>query len=125
MNNTKLEILWVDDNPQFVERMISLLGENNEAISLQVAGSCEEAWNYLVHALPDLVLLDINLPDKSGIELLGMINASGMSCPVIVISNHDNEFYRKKCEELGAIHFLDKSSDFGLLPILIEQIARS
>lgn len=71
---------------------------------------------------PDLVLLDINLPGKSGIELLRKIKGSGSECEVIMITNHADDYYKKVCRDLGADYFLDKSIEFSMLPEIIGNI---
>ncbi|MFI5157043.1 MAG: response regulator transcription factor [Chitinophagales bacterium] len=125
MKKKKLIILIVDDNKFFVDRMISLLEETRDIGYINVAYDFEEGNEYFERERPDLVLLDINLPGKSGIELLRKINDSDHTCPVVMISNHDNEYYRQQCKQLGAAHFLDKSRDFGLVPSIISQLAGS
>ncbi len=102
--------------------MISLLEETENIGYINVAFDYEEALNCFEKERPDLVLLDINLPGKSGIEILRTIHESGQLCSVIMISNHDNEYYRQQCRQLGAKHFLDKSSDFGMVPSIISQM---
>jgi DNA-binding NarL/FixJ family response regulator len=118
----KLIILIVDDNKFFIERMIGLLDEAEGIGYINVAYDYDEAYNCLARERPDLVLLDINLPGKNGIDLLREIKASGIKCSVIMLSNHDNECYRQQCMQLGAEHFLDKSNDFGMVPSLINKV---
>ena len=114
-------LLIVDDNMNFVDRMISLLKESGIVREISVAGNYEEAGKVLMMDSPEIVLLDINLPGKSGIEFLKLIRKNNKTCEVIMITNHADEYYRQQCQELGARHFLDKSSDFGLVPIIISQ----
>jgi len=60
----------------------------------------------------DIVLLDLNLPDKSGIELLKEIKHNHPQIKVIVLTNHASDNYREICTYMGADYFFDKSSDF-------------
>jgi two-component system chemotaxis response regulator CheY len=122
MAKEKLVILIVDDNLRFVERMIGLLDELDNIGHINVAADYDEARKFLEQEKPDLVLLDINLPGKSGIELLKRIKESGWSCEVIMITNHADDYYRQQCQDLGAKHFLDKSNDFGMVPEIIGRI---
>jgi len=118
----KLIILIVDDNKFFIERMIGLLDEAPGIGYINVAYDYDEAHDCLQRERPDLVLLDINLPGKSGLDLLREIKRTQIKCSVIMISNHDNEYYRQQCKQLGADHFLDKSTDFGLVPSIINEM---
>jgi two-component system chemotaxis response regulator CheY len=117
----KLIILIVDDNINFVERMITMLDELDNIGYINVANNYDEANRSITAEKPDVVLLDINLPGKNGIELLRKIKQSGWNCQVIMLTNHVDEYYKEQCTGLGATHFLDKSNDFGLVPVIIDQ----
>lgn len=111
----------VDDNLNFVTRMKGLLEELANISSINVASDYDNAIQQIKENQPDFVLLDINLPGKSGIEILRVIKQNKWECEVIMISNHADEYYRNQCYELGARHFLDKSSEFGLVTEIISQ----
>ncbi|OSZ80139.1 hypothetical protein CAP36_02450 [Chitinophagaceae bacterium IBVUCB2] len=116
-------ILIVDDNLNFVDRMISLLEEEANISHTVVATDFEEAKIQLNLENPDVVLLDINLPGKNGIEILKHIREKNYQCEVIMITNHFDEYYRQQCFDLGAKHFIDKSNDFGKVPSIIRESA--
>jgi DNA-binding NarL/FixJ family response regulator len=122
MKKTKLVILIVDDSMNFIERMVSLLDEADNIGYINVAKSYEEAIKIFFEERPDVVLLDINLPDKNGIELLRGMKESRRNCEIIMVTNQTDEYYRKQCGELGAKYFLDKSNDFGLIPGIISNL---
>ena len=105
----------------FVDRMIGLLGDVSGLDEIMVASDFDEARCMLAQDQPDFVLLDINLPGKNGIELLRLIKKNTATCKVIMITNHADDYYRDLCYELGAMHFLDKSNDFALVPGIISQ----
>jgi DNA-binding NarL/FixJ family response regulator len=117
----KIMILIVDDNMNFVDRMICLLEDTDNIGHINVASNYDEARRLLASEDPDVVLLDINLPGKNGIELLKLIRQNKQECEVIMITNHADEYYKQQCHELGAKHFLDKSSDYSLVPAIISQ----
>lgn len=114
-------ILIVDDNLNFVDRMIELLKEAGNTSDIHIASDYDEARRMLAEIDPDIVLLDINLPGKNGIDLLRLIRKNTANCEVIMITNHADDYYREQCYELGAKHFLDKSNDFALVPGIIRQ----
>ena len=115
-------MLIVDDNMRFIERMIGLLDENTNIGYINVANDYNEATRIIDEERPDVVLLDINLPGKSGIEILKQIRNSGKNSHVIMVTNHADEYYRDQCKEIGADHFLDKSNDFSKVPGIIRQL---
>lgn len=124
MEERKLTLLIVDDNVSFIGRVISLLEETCELEKIGAAHNYNEAITYLENENPEIILLDINLPGKSGIEILREIRKRGKRYSIIMISNHDNEYYREQCRKLGADHFLDKSGDFGMLPSIINGLRK-
>jgi DNA-binding NarL/FixJ family response regulator len=119
MKNDKKTVLIVDDSILIMERMIPVM-EEIENISFVVhAASYQEGVEVLSRLTPDMVLLDINLPDKSGIELLRLIGERHLKTAVLMISNNADIYYRNICKKLGASHFLDKSTDIDLLPSVL------
>lgn len=118
-------VLIVEDNPNFSDRMTSLLFEEANIIDTITARDYEEACHLIKTEKPDIVLLDINLPGKNGTEVLKFINQSSSPCKVIMVTNHADEYYRQQCFELGAKHFLDKSNDFDKVPAIIKSFRYS
>ena len=102
--------------------MLSILSEDLHSASFKTAGSYEEATVLINELNPKIALLDINLPGKSGIDILNYIKEKKADCRVIMITNHAFDSYRKKCIELGAEHFLDKSSDFEKIPTILGEM---
>ena len=124
MTHDQLTILLVDDNRQFVERMVTILSELKLIREINVAASYEEAINILNTQMPDVALLDIHLPGRNGIELLKTIRRLGRPCHVMMVSNQADEYYRRLCLKLGADHFFDKSNDFSLIPDIIRNMKK-
>lgn len=122
MEKQEFTVLIVDDNIFFIGRVLGLLEEACHLKKIAVAHDYNEAIAALENENPDIVLLDINLPGKNGIEILREIRRRNKNYLIIMISNHDNEYYREQCKRLGAEHFLDKSNDFALLPLIINSL---
>jgi len=119
MNKRKFAILIVDDNKMFVERIIGMLEKIENIKMINVAADFDEANRILESQKHNLVILDINLPGKNGIELLKQIKSSDHPCEVIMLTNHADDFYRQQCISLGAKYFLDKSQDFFIVPHIV------
>jgi DNA-binding NarL/FixJ family response regulator len=119
MKKEKKVILIVDDSILILERMIPMLEEVSDIQFVVHAANYNEAIELLKGLTPDMVLLDINLPDKSGIELLRKIKEDYKKIKVFMITNQANDYYKNICKKLGADHFFDKSTDFNLIPELI------
>jgi DNA-binding NarL/FixJ family response regulator len=119
MDKEKKIVLVVDDSILILERMIPMLEELSDIQFVVHAANYNEAIELLERLTPDMVLLDINLPDKSGIELLRKIKKEYKKMKVFMITNQANDYYKEICKKLGADHFFDKSKDFNLIPELI------
>jgi DNA-binding NarL/FixJ family response regulator len=115
----KQSILIVDDNTNFINRMVEILAELEPSNNISIANNFEEAQRSIAQEQPDIILLDINMPGKSGIELLREIKSNQIPCEVIMMTNHTDPSYRTQCNELGADFFLDKTNDFGLIPEIV------
>lgn len=99
--------------------MISLLDDLEIRKQIRIASDFHSAQEQLHFQPPDIVLLDINMPGKSGIELLRYIRERAYTTEVVMLTNHAEDIYRQECKELGARYFLDKSSEFGRVPEII------
>ncbi len=109
-NSHKETILLVDDARFFRDLMVDLLTER--AANLITADSAEDAWIKLHKHSVDLLIVDINLPDKNGLELIQDIRADKIRAqvPILCISG----VYRKdddaaKAVRAGADDFISKS----------------
>ena len=118
----KFSILIVDDNLSFIRRVIDLLDEVDNISSIHTAGNYDEAFKVLDEKKPDVALLDIQLPGKSGISILKQIKDSSGTCQVIMLTNTIGDYYRQQCKKLGAQHFLDKTNDFELVPGIVKEL---
>jgi DNA-binding NarL/FixJ family response regulator len=109
----------VDDSPLIIERLLSMLEGLLSPEQIAYAGSYVEALSLIDPNPPDILLLDVHLPDRSGVELLRVVRKRYPAVTVIMISNQSDESYRSVCTALGAIRFLDKSTEFEEIPALI------
>src|SRR6476661_7491437 len=95
------KILIIDDSALIVERLINLLEDLRNVESINLAGTWAEASILLEQFQPQIIFLDIHLPDKSGIELLNKIKTEHPEIIVIMFTNEGNDFYKTLCFELG------------------------
>ena len=113
MNPAK--ILVVDDTPRNVKFLVDLLGV--KGYSVVTAASGAEALKQVTAESPDLVLLDVVMPDMSGYEVCRQIraNAGTAILPVVMVTALDPTEERIKGLDAGADDFLTKPVDFTLL----------
>jgi len=112
MTKEKKVILLVDQSPVVLERMIPLLEALPNIEFVIHAGTYKEAMGVLGGMKPNMVLMDIDLPDGSGIELLRIVRERFENVIVFITTNFASEQYRALCQRLGARQFFDKSGDY-------------
>jgi DNA-binding NarL/FixJ family response regulator len=101
-------VLVIDDHPIFRAGLVGLIKTEPE---LSVCGEAEDARQAMtaVQKLqPDIVLMDIGLPDKSGLDLLKDIHAALPEMPVLVISMHDETLFAERVLRAGGRGYLMK-----------------
>ncbi len=116
-------IMIVDDSPIIVRNISELIDEVRDGVlSIQGCYNYAEALISLHSFKPNVVLLDIDLPDRSGIELLQYIKKHFEATIVLMVTNQDHQYYKTLCYNLGADYFFDKSNDFHQIPDVIGSI---
>lgn len=121
---TTAHILVVDDEPEICRLLREILEDENYSVT--TAGAAAEARTAYKRHLPDLVLLDIWLPDTDGITLLKEWTGAGApEIPVIMISGHGTVETAVEAVRLGAQDFIEKPLSTGKLLVTIERVLRS
>jgi len=114
-----MNILIVDDADVIRNRLCSMLSEID---NVNVTGqACNTAEGYRLYSTlkPDIIILDIRLPDESGISLLKKIKRENSEIIIVMFTNFPYPAYQERCMELGADYFFDKSTEFSQLIDLI------
>ncbi len=125
MGQKGLNVLLIDDTVLILQRLKSLLSEVKHVGRTEAVTSAEEALVLLDGYQPDIMVLDINMPGMSGIEMLRRMNITQMVKPVVImLTNNTFAGYRDECLRLGADYFLDKSRDFLMIPSILESIPK-
>lgn len=75
-----------------------------------MSSSCAEALALLQKDMPDLLLVDITLPDRSGIELIKDVHALHPHLPMLVLTMHDEKLYAQRALKAGARGYLRKDA---------------
>lgn len=112
-------LLIVDDSSIIIERVIESLKGHESVNKILTATDFNTAVESLNSHVPAFILLDIQLPGKSGIELLKYIMKEYPLVKVIMFSNLLDDNYIKVCRKIGAKYFIDKSKDFDLIPSML------
>jgi len=106
--NNQPEILLVEDTPEHIEAVVAVLQNNN--FKIRIANKWSTALKLLSRHQPDLILLDIYMPEMDGFELCKTIkkNRAYSSIPIIFLTARDDEDSIRKGFELGAQDYVIK-----------------
>lgn len=124
-SKTSLTIFTVDDSEIVYKSMRTFLSDNENISWVGHAFSLADAYKQISEKKPEIVILDIQLKEHSSIELLEHLNKNTPNIVVIMFTNLSTPPYRKRCEELGAKYFLDKSGEFEKIPQILKEVVQS
>jgi DNA-binding NarL/FixJ family response regulator len=106
--SSKKRVLIVDDHPIFRAGLIGLVNLETDLVVCGEAQDAVQAMSAVEKLQPDLVLLDMSLPGKSGLELLKDVRALSPQTPVLIISMHDETLYAERVIRAGGRGYIMK-----------------
>jgi CheY-like chemotaxis protein len=123
-----VEILLAEDNPADVYLIEEALREHKVDFHITVAEDGEAAISLLANSglKPDIVLLDLNMPKRSGGEVLDEVRRTSADIPVIVLTSSDSPSDREEALRLGATCYIRKPTgldEFLQIGATIKQLA--
>jgi DNA-binding NarL/FixJ family response regulator len=119
-NRTSIYI--VEDMPAMRDRLAELVGEICGVDVVGTAATPADAIAGVLRSRPDCVLLDYQLDGGTGLEVLRAVHPQAPEIVFVVLTNHAQPQYRRACLAAGARHFLDKSTEVGLIRQLVEHM---
>jgi len=111
MKNNDLKILLVDYSIFTACRLQGLLAATGTNNTFKISTDIDNALTVFDSFHPDFVIVEIGMPEKSGIELLKHIKQNELNVKVIVLTHFTISSYRMECEKYGADYFLDKADE--------------
>lgn len=99
-------ILIIEDSQFQAGKIAALMAKDKHKAVFAANG--KEGLEKIVSEKPDVILMDVVMPDMDGIEALEEIKKMGTKTPVIIVSADIQETTRKKCLNLGAVDFINK-----------------
>lgn len=115
------KILLVEDHQVMRQIVREMIAQNIPDATLLEAGNGQDAWRLFEEASPDLVLMDIGLPDSNGLSLVRRMKAARGQTSVIVLTNQEEKTYRNDAAAAGAVaYILKKNIHTQLLPLANE-----
>lgn len=120
--NNKRKIFIADDHTLFREGLIKILesDSNNEIVGSSGNGS--EALNKILNLKPDVAILDIEMPGKSGLEILNQLRETNISTVFVILTMYTDEEYLEKAMSSGAKGYLLKDSTVDEINLCVNSI---
>ena len=117
-----MRLLLVEDELEFAKPLCKLLRESGYAIDH--APNAEDAEEFLFGTQYDALLLDVNLPKKSGLELLNQLRAKGSMVPVLMLTARDTTQQKIEGLNTGADDYLVKPFEFEEMLARLQALIR-
>ncbi|MDP3929410.1 MAG: response regulator transcription factor [Bacteroidota bacterium] len=117
-----IKILIVDDHAIVRKGLIQILTESYPDALLFEAINSEEVYKLLKLHNWDIILLDISLPGRNGIDLLKQLRSDGIKVPILILSMHDEEQYAIRVLKAGASGYINKNMATEELTLAIQKL---
>ncbi|MGD8750840.1 MAG: response regulator transcription factor [Anaerolineales bacterium] len=119
-----MKILTVDDHVLFREGLVSLLSEHPDFTVVGEAGTARKAVAKALELKPDLVLLDLNLPDGSGLDVIKSILSRQPETKIVILTIHESEELLLAAIRNGAIGYILKNTPVSELLLSLRALDR-
>lgn len=124
MNNNPISVLLVDDHPLVTEGIGACLETWDNITIVGTAATGNDAINKAMEVRPDIILMDINLPDMTGLEATRRIKQKLPDARIMILSMHDNREYVVSALEGGASGYILKDVSSAEVATAIEAVYR-
>src|SRR5437588_6567997 len=121
-SSSRKRILIVDDHPMMREGLALLIQNEPDLAVAAQADNAAQALSFIASSVPDLVLADISLPDRNGLELIKDIQVLHPAVPILVVSMHDETMYAERVLRAGGRGYIMKQEGGKKLMQAIRQV---
>ena len=117
-----MEVLLVDDQAVTVQVYAAIVRRTFSGARVHIAVDLSEALQIAAHRKLDLVLLDLSLPNSTGVDTLNRFRRTCPAVPVIVVAANEDKDTIRACLEAGANGYVPKTSALGALAGAMEAV---
>jgi DNA-binding NarL/FixJ family response regulator len=119
---TSIRVLIVDDHELVRRHICTVLGTEPDVEVVGQAGSGIEAVHQAAEHQPDVVLLDLNLPELNGLLAAPLIKQAAPGVEILVVTSHHSMYFVRAAFNAGARGFLSKSDIYPELVFAVRQV---
>ncbi|MBM3852252.1 MAG: response regulator transcription factor [Verrucomicrobia bacterium] len=119
---SSLQVLLVDDSVLVRERLGELLETAEHVTVCGAAGGVEEALAIIAAAPPDVVILDLDLPDGNGLQVLHAVERMPLPAHVIILTMYPFRVFGQQCLAAGAACYLEKAGPIERVVDVINEL---
>jgi len=123
MKSEAIKVLLVDYSVYTANELKKVLDKAETASTLKTTTTIDKALPLIDSYHPDVVVVELGLPEKSGIELVKYIKGHHISSKVVVLTHFTAKGFRDECKKQGADYFLDKGEEIAKIATIIKATA--
>ena len=118
-----ISAIVADDHAIFRQALAPLLQAEAGIALLAQAADGREAWKLIESLRPDVAILDVSMPEITGIEIAQRVEAAGLDTRVLLLTMHDDPLSAIQAQEAGAAGYVLKDNSFEELVLAVQTIA--
>jgi DNA-binding NtrC family response regulator len=118
----QIDVLIIDDEKKFADMLSKRLALRNVRCSACFDGTSGISWLQDHQKKVSLILLDLNLPDIYGIQVMAEIKKFAPDLPIVIVTGHGSGEDKNKCLAMGAHSFINKPIRIETIVQLLEKI---
>jgi DNA-binding NarL/FixJ family response regulator len=121
----QISILIVDDHPVVRQGLRAMLSSEPDFVVMGMAASAREALNLLEHKEPDVVLMDLRMPEMEGTEAIAELRRIRPNIRILVLTNYGSDEYIVRATQAGAMGYLLKNTPQEEIVEAVRMVYRS
>ena len=118
-----IKVILADDHAVFRQGLALLVQAADDIELLAQATNGSEAWTLIKSLRPDVAILDVSMPESTGIEVARRVEAEGLDTRVVLLTMYDDPSAALSAQEAGAAAYVLKDNSFEELALAVQTVA--